>query len=218
MDQPAQVAHLLRRDPGLGRPALPGSVRKPRRPRGRSRRATSRRAWRPSRPARRDAGTPPAPISASHTTAGPCTPPRRGDRGFDVRRWRCAFHEVPGAPARAGRRCAPAPPVSAPGAIVPGRGSLRTGRIPRGCGARWGGNRAPRVRRPCARGERTVAGRPAPLFHRRPAAPWPRKSGAGDCDRLALWPTRLPGNGHLYAEPAPLPCGWAIGRSAATWA
>jgi len=134
MDQPAQVAHLLRRDPGLGRPALPGSVRKPRRPRGRSRRATSRRAWRPSRPARRDAGTPPAPISASHTTAGPCTPPRRGDRGFDVRRWRCAFHEVPGAPARAGRRCAPAPPVSAPGAIVPGRGSLRTGRIPEGAG------------------------------------------------------------------------------------
>ena len=143
MDQPAQVAHLLRRDPGLGRPALPGSVRKPRRPRGRSRRATSRRAWRPSRPARRDAGTPPAPISASHTTAGPCTPPRRGDRGFDVRRWRCAFHEVPGAPARAGRRCAPAPPVSAPGAIVPGRGSLRTGRIPEGAGP-GGGATGPR--------------------------------------------------------------------------
>ena len=111
MDRPAQVAHLRRRDPGLGRPALRRQRAKAhRRARGRSRRATSRRAWRPSRPARRDAGTPPAPISASHTTAGPCTPPRRGDRGFDVRRRRCAFREVPGAPARAGRRCAPAPP------------------------------------------------------------------------------------------------------------
>jgi hypothetical protein len=146
-----------------------------RRARGRSRRAASRRAWRPSRPARRDVATAPAPISASHTTAGPCTPPRRGDRGFDVRRWRCA---VPRGSRRAHSSRSTLRACSAGLGAARDRAGARQlyepGGLPEGAGP-GGGNRAPRVRRPCARGERTVADRPAPLFHRRPAAPWPRK-------------------------------------------
>jgi hypothetical protein len=53
------------------------------------------------------------------------------------------------------------------------RGRMRTGRLPRGCGARRGRatNRAPRVRRPCARGAKHCR-RPRPsLFHRAPQPP-----------------------------------------------
>jgi hypothetical protein len=167
MDRPAQVAHLRRRDPGLGRPAL-------RRQRAKAQASSRPPAPRTQRPARaRLHGEVTAASMSAAGVARSVRFPARPLEQVDV--------------ARLLR------PVSAPGAIVPGRGSLRTGRIPRGCGARWGGNRAPRVRRPCARGERTVAGRPPPLFHRWPAAPWPRKSGAGDRDRLAPWPTRPPG-------------------------
>jgi hypothetical protein len=58
--------------PSPTRMALRGQRAKAhRRPRGRSWRAASRRAWRSSRPARRDAGTAPASLGASHTNSRP---------------------------------------------------------------------------------------------------------------------------------------------------
>jgi hypothetical protein len=159
------------------------------------------------------------PRSAPRTrTAGPCTPPRRGDRGFDVRRWRCA---VP----RGSRRARSS--RSTLRACCAGLGAGRDR-----AGARQLTNRAdpPRVRGPVG-GQPGPAGAPSvrtwgkdcggppcsivPPPARSPLAEKIRRRRSRSLGAMADAPAR---GGHLYAEPAPLPCGSAIARSAATWA